>query len=78
MDPPPQDRIVRLNVGGTAFMTAESTLTWPGPESFFAAMLSGRMPSRTDESGWWCCRATRRTHNAQAPSSLTGTRGCLL
>ena len=51
MDPPLQDRIVRLNVGGTLFMTTESTLTWPGPESFFATLLSGRMASRTDENG---------------------------
>ena len=82
MDPPLQDRIVRLNVGGTLFMTTESTLTWPGPESFFVTLLSGRIPSRTDESGLRCQKYKPVNYKAkfiyfQAPSSSTATRACL-
>ena len=46
-----EDRVVTLNVGGTVFMTATSTLVWPGPETFFATLLSDRIPSRTDANG---------------------------
>lgn len=45
------DRIIQLNVGGQRFTTSESTLTWPGQATFFAALLSERIPSRKDESG---------------------------
>ncbi len=45
------DRIVKLNVGGTLFVTSESTLTWPGSDTFLATMLNGSLPSMQDESG---------------------------
>lgn len=45
------DRIVTLNVGGHVFTTCESTLTWPGPQCFFATMLSDRLPTRRDATG---------------------------
>ena len=43
------DSIVGLNVGGTRFCTSHTTLTWPGPDSFFGALLSDRMPSARGE-----------------------------
>ncbi|XP_050674971.1 BTB/POZ domain-containing protein KCTD3 [Leptidea sinapis] len=42
--------IVNLNVGGTKFSTSWHTLTWI-PDTFFTALLSGRIPTVTDESG---------------------------
>lgn len=42
--------IVHLNVGGTRFSTSQQTLTWI-PDSFFTALLSGRIPSLRDETG---------------------------
>lgn len=42
--------IVHLNVGGTRFSTSRQTLTWI-PDSFFTALLSGRIPSLRDETG---------------------------
>lgn len=44
------DRVVKLNVGGTSFMTSESTLTWHG-DTFFTSLLNGSLPSLRDESG---------------------------
>jgi hypothetical protein len=46
------DAIVKLNVGGTLFVTAHSTLTWPGSDCFFSILLRGDRPSaRDDETG---------------------------
>jgi uracil-DNA glycosylase len=46
------DAIVKLNVGGTLFVTAQSTLTWPGSDCFFSILLRGDRPSaRDDETG---------------------------
>uniref|UniRef100_A0A1B0CDH3 BTB/POZ domain-containing protein KCTD3 n=2 Tax=Lutzomyia longipalpis TaxID=7200 RepID=A0A1B0CDH3_LUTLO len=42
--------IVHLNVGGTKFATSRQTLTWI-PDTFFTALLSGRIASLKDESG---------------------------
>ncbi|CAG0893495.1 unnamed protein product [Cyprideis torosa] len=42
--------IIRLNVGGTRFFTSRQTLTWV-PESFFTALLNGRIASLKDETG---------------------------
>ncbi|CAL8099797.1 unnamed protein product [Orchesella dallaii] len=42
--------IVHLNVGGTRFSTSWQTLTWV-PDSFFTALLSGRISSLKDDSG---------------------------
>ena len=42
--------IVRLNVGGRLFQSSASTLLWPGPNTFFAALLSDRLPSLLDET----------------------------
>lgn len=42
--------IIHLNVGGTRFSTSRQTLTWI-PDSFFTALLSGRIPSLRDETG---------------------------
>ncbi|KAK6630971.1 hypothetical protein RUM44_003143 [Polyplax serrata] len=42
--------IVHLNVGGRRFSTSRQTLTWI-PDSFFTALLSGRIPSLRDETG---------------------------
>nr|CAD7423879.1 unnamed protein product [Timema monikensis] len=42
--------IVHLNVGGTRFSTSRQTLMWV-PNSFFTALLSGRMSSLRDEMG---------------------------
>ncbi|KAF9808188.1 hypothetical protein SFRURICE_017340 [Spodoptera frugiperda] len=42
--------IVNLNVGGTRFSTSWHTLTWV-PETFFTALLSGRIPTVRDETG---------------------------
>ncbi|KAL0271207.1 UNVERIFIED_CONTAM: hypothetical protein PYX00_008377 [Menopon gallinae] len=42
--------IINLNVGGTRFSTSRQTLTWI-PDSFFTALLSGRIPSVRDETG---------------------------
>ncbi|XP_026743077.1 BTB/POZ domain-containing protein KCTD3-like isoform X1 [Trichoplusia ni] len=42
--------IVNLNVGGTRFSTSWHTLTWV-PETFFTALLSGRIPTVRDENG---------------------------
>ncbi|CAF0947600.1 unnamed protein product [Didymodactylos carnosus] len=44
------DQIIHLNVGGTRFSTSKQTLTWI-PDSFFTAMLSGRISTNRDESG---------------------------
>ncbi|XP_020706561.2 BTB/POZ domain-containing protein KCTD3 isoform X2 [Athalia rosae] len=42
--------IVHLNVGGTRFSTSRQTLSWV-PDSFFTALLSGRISSLRDETG---------------------------
>ncbi|KAL4717945.1 hypothetical protein ACJJTC_001363 [Scirpophaga incertulas] len=42
--------IVNLNVGGTKFSTSWHTLTWV-PDTFFTALLSGRIPTVRDENG---------------------------
>ena len=42
--------IIQLNVGGRRFTTSKQTLTWI-PDSFFASLLSGRIPSIRDEVG---------------------------
>lgn len=42
--------IVHLNVGGTRFSTSKQTLMWPH-DSFFTALLSGRISSLRDETG---------------------------
>lgn len=42
--------IVHLNVGGTRFSTSRHTLMWV-PDSFFTALLSGRISSFRDETG---------------------------
>ncbi|XP_021934384.1 BTB/POZ domain-containing protein KCTD3 isoform X3 [Zootermopsis nevadensis] len=42
--------IVHLNVGGTRFSTSRHTLMWV-PDSFFTALLSGRISSLRDEMG---------------------------
>ncbi|CAH0400560.1 unnamed protein product [Chilo suppressalis] len=42
--------IVTLNVGGTRFSTSWHTLTWV-PDTFFTALLSGRIPTVRDETG---------------------------
>ncbi|XP_075222522.1 BTB/POZ domain-containing protein KCTD3 [Lycorma delicatula] len=42
--------IVHLNVGGTRFSTSRQTLMWI-PDSFFTALLSGRISSLRDETG---------------------------
>ncbi|XP_059611559.1 BTB/POZ domain-containing protein KCTD3 isoform X2 [Phlebotomus argentipes] len=42
--------IVHLNVGGTKFATSRQTLTWI-PDTFFTALLSGRIASLKDDTG---------------------------
>ncbi|GBP74602.1 hypothetical protein EVAR_49183_1 [Eumeta japonica] len=42
--------IVNLNVGGKRFATSWHTLTWV-PDTFFTALLSGRIPTVRDETG---------------------------
>ncbi|CAH1393201.1 unnamed protein product [Nezara viridula] len=42
--------IIHLNVGGTRFSTSRHTLSWI-PDSFFTALLSGRISSLKDETG---------------------------
>ncbi|XP_043241119.1 BTB/POZ domain-containing protein KCTD3-like [Amphibalanus amphitrite] len=42
--------IINLNVGGTRFSTSRQTLTWV-QDTFFTAMLSGRISSMRDETG---------------------------
>uniref|UniRef100_A0A0N4ZK58 BTB domain-containing protein n=1 Tax=Parastrongyloides trichosuri TaxID=131310 RepID=A0A0N4ZK58_PARTI len=39
--------VIRLNVGGTVFVTSRTTLTWL-PDTFFTALLSGRIDSVRD------------------------------
>lgn len=41
---------MHLNVGGTRFSTSRQTLSWI-PDSFFTALLSGRISSLRDETG---------------------------
>lgn len=48
--PPHNGDIVHLNVGGTRFSTSRHTLMWV-PDSFFTALLSGRISSLRDETG---------------------------
>lgn len=48
--PPSNGDIVHLNVGGTRFSTSRQTLMWV-PDSFFTALLSGRISSLRDETG---------------------------
>ena len=43
-------RIVKLNIGGYKFSTTRATLT-SVPNSYFAALLEGRMPTAKDEKG---------------------------
>ncbi|CAK1550473.1 unnamed protein product [Leptosia nina] len=42
--------IVNLNIGGTRFATSWHTLTWV-PDTFFTALLSGRIPTVRDDTG---------------------------
>lgn len=42
--------IIHLNVGGTSFTTSRQTLTWI-PDTFFTALLSGRISSLRDAKG---------------------------
>lgn len=42
--------IVNLNVGGKRFSTSRQTLSWI-PDTFFTALLSGRISSQRDENG---------------------------
>ncbi|XP_063628027.1 BTB/POZ domain-containing protein KCTD3 [Cydia splendana] len=42
--------IVNLNVGGTKFATSWHTLTWVS-DTFFTALLSGRIPTVRDDTG---------------------------
>ncbi|KAK9497590.1 hypothetical protein O3M35_004289 [Rhynocoris fuscipes] len=42
--------IINLNVGGKRFSTSRQTLVWV-PDTFFTALLSGRISSLRDESG---------------------------
>ncbi|XP_055902854.1 BTB/POZ domain-containing protein KCTD3 isoform X1 [Eupeodes corollae] len=42
--------IINLNVGGQRFSTSRQTLTWI-PDTFFTALLSGRISSLRDENG---------------------------
>ncbi|XP_037946809.1 BTB/POZ domain-containing protein KCTD3 [Teleopsis dalmanni] len=42
--------LVNLNVGGQRFSTSRQTLTWI-PDTFFTALLNGRISSLRDESG---------------------------
>ncbi|KAJ2953393.1 hypothetical protein O0L34_g983 [Tuta absoluta] len=42
--------IVNLNIGGTRFATSWHTLTWV-PDTFFTALLSGRISTVRDETG---------------------------
>nr|CAG4643955.1 EOG090X0689 [Lepidurus arcticus] len=42
--------IIYLNVGGTRFGTSRQTLTWI-PDTFFTAMLSGRISTLHDDTG---------------------------
>ncbi|XP_026810797.1 BTB/POZ domain-containing protein KCTD3 [Rhopalosiphum maidis] len=50
MLPPHNGEIMHLNVGGTRFSTSRQTLTWV-PDSFFTALLSGRISSLRDDTG---------------------------
>merc|ERR1712137_1439539 len=48
-----QDRLVKLNVGGTRYITRYSTLTRNGmQENFFIPLLSGKFPVERDEKGY--------------------------
>ncbi|XP_018328382.1 BTB/POZ domain-containing protein KCTD3 isoform X2 [Agrilus planipennis] len=42
--------ILHLNVGGKRFSTSRQTLTWI-PDTFFTALLNGRIPTLRDEKG---------------------------
>ena len=44
--------IVRLNVGGTKYVTTKSTL-WKYPQSMLGAMFMGNVPLSTDEDGYY-------------------------
>ena len=43
--------IISLNVGGSCFQTTATTLLWPGPDTFLAVLLSGRLPATRDADG---------------------------
>ncbi|CEF69157.1 SH3KBP1-binding protein 1 [Strongyloides ratti] len=45
-----QNDVIRLNVGGTVFVTSRTTLTWL-PDTFFTSLLSGRIDSVKDKDG---------------------------
>lgn len=47
---PSQNDVIRLNVGGTVFVTSKTTLTWL-PDTFFTSLLSGRIDSVKDKDG---------------------------
>uniref|UniRef100_A0A0K0FVV6 SH3KBP1-binding protein 1 (inferred by orthology to a human protein) n=1 Tax=Strongyloides venezuelensis TaxID=75913 RepID=A0A0K0FVV6_STRVS len=47
---PSQNDVIRLNVGGTVFVTSKTTLTWL-PDTFFTSLLSGRIDSVKDNDG---------------------------
>lgn len=44
--------IIKLNVGGFRFETTKETLTQMS-DSYFTALLSGRIPSSRDSDGWY-------------------------
>ena len=44
--------IVRLNVGGTKYVTTKSTL-WKYPQSVLGAMFMGNAPLPTDQDGYY-------------------------
>ncbi|EDQ87866.1 uncharacterized protein MONBRDRAFT_33122 [Monosiga brevicollis MX1] len=43
--------LVHLNVGGRVFLTTAATLQATGEDSFFTALLAGRLPSTRDATG---------------------------
>jgi len=47
----PDERIIRLNIGGFIFETTRDTLLNTGGENYFTSLLSGRIPSTIDRNG---------------------------
>jgi len=47
----PDERIIRLNIGGFIFETTRDTLLNTGGENYFTSLLSGRIPSTVDRNG---------------------------
>lgn len=48
---PVNNSIVKLNIGGTKFLTTARTLSQG--ENFFTGLLSGRIPSLLDDEGYY-------------------------